>query len=79
MHLFNRKQVRITQSVEEERRLTLLLERAGVETLSRSGSLTNPGRYHGVPGVKNEYAYEYRIYVKKADYDRAERILRENG
>lgn len=35
----------------------------------------NPGRHHGVPFINSSAAFQYRVFVKRKDYDLARRLL----
>jgi len=52
------------------------LEAAGIKTWCRTGSLGSIGRYHGVPGIQADSAYEYKVLVRRKDRDAAEELLR---
>lgn len=73
--LFNRREVRITRSLEEEAKISGALQNAGIETRVLTNSMTNLGRYRGGIGINPDFAYEYRIYVKKSDYEMAKYVL----
>ena len=76
--LFNRKELLITQSLEKRNNVCALLtqEQIPYTTRTRTGSLTQPDRYRGVPFISPDTTYEYRIYVHRKDYERAAFCLR---
>ena len=76
MHIFNRSQLCVTRSQQDADRICGKLTAAGIEFSVRSAQPTNPGRHHGIPGIRHDAACEYRIYVSKKDATRAEQALR---
>jgi len=76
MNIFSRREIYLTRSLDEVDRVTGCLVSNKIDYVIATNSMTNPGRRHGVPNVKIEYAYEYRIYVHKNDYDRAVYLTR---
>ena len=76
MNIFSRREVYLTWSLDEVNWITGRLTSSGIDYGIVTNSMTDPGRMHGVPNVKFEYEYEYRIYVHKNDYDRAMRLIR---
>lgn len=73
--IFNRKEVRVTRRMEEHFQICNLLELNGIPTITRTNSMTNLGRSRGIPGIDADYAYEYRIYVHRKDYEAATNLL----
>lgn len=73
--IFNRREVGITRSLDEESRICNTLQDHNVKYIVRTNSSTNPGRYHGIIGINSNFAYEYRIYVERKDYLEAKKIL----
>ncbi len=65
--VFNRKEILITRDLEALRKCTDDLSAKGIDYKVVTNSLGNPGRYHGIPGIKAESAYEYKVYVNKKD------------
>lgn len=76
LSFLNRKEIRVTRSAQEQYEICSKLECAGISTSVKTNSMTNPGRHHGVPGINSDYAYSYRIYVHRKEYERACYILR---
>jgi hypothetical protein len=74
--IFNRKEVKITRGMEERLEICNLLESNGIPTATRTNTMTNLGRSHGIVGINADYAYEYRIYVHRNNYDAALNILK---
>lgn len=73
--MFFRKEVAITRDVKRCDEIRQRLSAVGIESFVTVNSPTNPGRYHGVPFAKAENSYEYRIYVRRKDGDRACAVL----
>lgn len=75
MNFLTRREVRVTRYAEEQLRVCGVLERNGIQTHVACNAITNTGRHHGVPGIQSDYAYEYRIYVKRKEFGKAKRLL----
>lgn len=73
--IFNRREVYLTRSIEEQQRVCSLLNGQGIETRIISANLGTAGRHHGLPGIDLQSAYGYYVYVHKRDYDKARRAL----
>jgi hypothetical protein len=71
MNILNRKELLLTRDSGELNRALGHLTANGIAYKTATNSVANPGRSHGVPGINAEYAYQYRIYVHKKDYERA--------
>ena len=52
-------------------RIRDILGTKGIRTTVKIGSTFNQGKYHGTPGIDSESSYEYRIFVKRKDYEKA--------
>ena len=75
MNIFNRRDLFITRRLNDLVRVEENLEKNGIKYQVKPGNLINHGKYRGVPGIRMEYAYEYRVYVHKNDYDRAKHVI----
>lgn len=76
IHIFNRKELRITWSMEELAEIRDLLASNGIAyrviTRNRSGI----SRYRtGSTGMRTDVMYQYYVYVKKEDYDKARSLM----
>ena len=47
------------------------LANEGIASFVRMNAMMNPGRMRGVPFINHSAANEYRIYVRRKDYDKA--------
>ena len=65
--VFNRKEILITRDLTMLKKCTDDLEAKGIDYKVVTNSLGNPERYRGIPGIKTENAYEYKVYVNKKD------------
>lgn len=63
--VFNRKEILVTCDFTALKKCTDELYAKGTEYKVVTNSLGSPDRYHGLPAVKTENAYEYKVYVKK--------------
>ena len=73
--MFNRREIIVTRDMNELNRATGCLINNNIEYVTRTNSMTNPGRSHGIPNIRADAAYETRIYVHKNDYDKAMRAI----
>lgn len=74
--MFNRKELIITRSLEEQARVREVLAAEGIDyTVKVNGGhargIASQRSYTGSFGENQEVRYEYRIFVKKNDYERA--------
>ena len=73
--MLGKKEVFITRDLSRCDMVRKMLSNSGIESFVRVNSMGNPERYHGVPFVDSSAAYEYRIYVRKKDYDFAKSMV----
>ena len=73
--MFFKRELATTRDMALYQKITGILRDAGIVYTTITNSPTNPGRYHGVPGIKTEVAYEYRIFVKKKDLEQARYLI----
>ena len=78
IHLFNRKELLTTSNVEQQSRVRDLLAANGIDYRVRVKSNTGGmSRSRTVlPGTRMELMYQYYIYVKKDDYEKAKYFIR---
>jgi len=76
MNIFNRREVFLTRDSNSLSRARNVLESNNIKYKLQVDNLTNPGRYRGMPGIRAEAMYEYRIYVHKSDYEQAIHVIR---
>ena len=75
IHLFNRKELLLTSSMERQASVRDLL--AANKIPYRVKTSSNISRSRGViPGMRMDMLYQYRIYVKKDDYEKAKYLIR---
>ena len=75
IHLFNRKELLLTTRMEHQARVRDLLVANNIPYLVRTSS--NISRSRGVvPGMRMDMLYQYRIYVKRTDYEKARALIR---
>jgi len=75
IHLFNRKELLITSSMEQQARVRDILDANHIPNRVRTSS--NISRSRGViPGMRMDLMYQYRIYVKRSDYEKAKALTR---
>jgi len=75
IHLFNRKELLLTSSMERQARVRDVLAANHIPYRVRTSS--NISRSRGViPGMRMDLMYQYRIYVKRSDYEKAKFLIR---
>ncbi len=75
IHLFNRKELLQTSSMERQARVRDLLDGNKIPYLVRTSS--NVSRSRGmIPGMRMDMLYQYRIYVKRSDYEKAKFLIK---
>ena len=75
MLTLSRKEIRVTRSFEYLNRVLGVLTEKNIEYTVKTNTITNSGRMHGTPFIDSNSAYEYRVYVRKADCDMARRFI----
>ena len=74
IHLFNRKELLLTSSLEHQARVRDLL--AANQIPYRVKTSSNLSRSRTVlPGMRMDVRYQYRIYVKRCDYEKAKHLI----
>ena len=76
--LFNRKELLTTVSMEQQAKVREVLAANGIEYRVRArnntGGLSRSRTV--IPGMKQELLYQYYIYVKRSDYEKAKFLTR---
>lgn len=70
-----RKEILITRELDQVNHIKDILAENDVKYYVTTNSITNPGRHHGVPFINSSAAFQYRVFVKRKDYDLARRLL----
>ena len=80
--LFNRKELTVTYDISEQARIRKLLATEGIDysvktvnRMSASPISTGNRSRTGTYGQNTDAMTEYIVYVKKADYDRATKVI----
>ena len=79
--IFNRKELRITFSMKEQAEIRNALKAEKIEYVTKVINRNSPSPFSsergrtGTLGQNIEKAYEYVIYVRKKDYERAEHVI----
>lgn len=76
MNILNRREILLTRRNDDLNWVTSCLITNDIKYITKTNSITNPGRHHGIPSIKMDYAYEYRVYIHKNDFERAKRAIR---
>ena len=75
IHLFNRKELLLTTSMERQARVRDALAANGIPYQVRVRG--NGARSRTVlPGMRLDAMYQYYVYVKKEDYEKAKYLIR---
>lgn len=78
--ILNRREIAVTFSISEKERITGLLSANEIPYMirvsGRSGGFGGSRSRFGTMGQNMNLDYEYRIYVKKEDYQRAQFCVR---
>lgn len=78
IYLFNRRELLTTTSVERQANVCNILADNKipyrVRVRSNTGGVSRSRMV--MPGTKMEYMYQYYIYVKKTDYEKANFLIR---
>ena len=75
IHLFNRKELLMTTSMERQARVRDILAANNIPYRVRTSS--NISRSRGaMPGMRMDMLYQYHIYVKRTDYEKARFLTR---
>ena len=79
--LLNRKELLLTHSLEQQAKVREILQAEEIDydvktrNSQNRGSISSRRGQHGSFGMNMDAYYEYRIFVKKADYERAEYLI----
>ena len=86
IHLLNRKELLVTFKLEEQARVRDILAANGIDYRVKTVNRASPSPFSsgtrgrsGTFGLRTDAMYEYIIYVKKEDCDRAIRLVRGKG
>ena len=74
IHLFNRKELLLTSSMERQARVRDVLAANNIPYLVRTSSNISRNRTV-IPGMRMDLLYQYRIYVKRVDYEKAKFLI----
>lgn len=83
VNMFNRKELLITYSSEEQARVRNILADNGIDYYTKTMNRMSPSPFAagmrartGSFGIDHKAVYEYRIFVKKEDFERACYLIR---
>lgn len=78
IHLFNRRELLTTANMEYQARVRDALAANGIEyhvrVRSNMGGMSRSRTV--MPGMRMDMMYQYYIYVKKTDYEKAKYLIR---
>ena len=73
--VFNKREIMITRDLSVRNKIGNLLSAQKIEYCVKTNNITNVGRNHGVPFINPDFSFEYRINVKKKDFQEALKII----
>ena len=80
-NILTQKELLLTLDLNRQAEVRKLLSLHGIEyrihtkNLQGSGPFGGEARRTGCLGVKQDYIYEYKIYVQKKEYEQAKRLV----
>lgn len=80
--VFNRKELLVTLDMKRQADICEVLSSKGIDYAVKTTifkvqlQLECKGRVRGNYGIDQKYSYEYKIYVRKEDFDRASSLIR---
>lgn len=80
--IFNRKELLITLDMKKQSEIREILSANNIEYVVKTTNLQSATvvgsqrAYTGNYGINQDYSYEYKIYVRKEDFDRASSLIR---
>ena len=75
IHLFNRKELLMTTSMERQARVRDILASNNIPC--RVCTSSNISRSRGmIPSMRTDLMYQYHIYVKRSDYEKAKYLIK---
>ena len=75
IHLFNRKELLTTANMERQAQVRDTLAANGIDYRVRVKSNLSRSRTV-IPGMRMDMMYQYYIYVKRTDYEKAKYLIR---
>jgi len=83
--IFNRKELFITNDIQKKSKICAMLNDSGIDYDVKVKDIANPSSIMagsrsrtGSFGINSACSYEYKIYVKKEDYDKSLAVVK-NG
>lgn len=78
VNMFNRRELILTHSIDRQAEVRAILSANGIDYQIKTISPPNERGHRGSLGINSDYSYEYRIYVHKNDYEKANYILKKS-
>lgn len=78
--IFNRRELMITMSMDTQAKVRDVLAANHIEysIKTKSHQSSNRGR-KGTAFINTDYSYEYKIYVRREDYERAVMLIQKSN
>ncbi len=73
--MFFKKELFITRDMQYYAKATEILNANGIKYYLKYDSPFQSSRYHGIPSIKTEAMYEYKVYVKSKDFEFAKSLI----
>lgn len=79
VNLLNRRELLLTQSTERQAEVRAILSANGIDYQIKTINLPNQWGHRGSLGIHSDCTYEYKIYVHKRDYEKANYFIRQSN
>ena len=73
---FLKREIRVTRNIDECNKIRELLLENNIQTYVITNKLTKQGRHHGIAFIQMDAAYEYQIFVRRKDWEKANFLIR---
>ena len=79
VNLLNRRELILTQSMERQAEIRSILSANGIDYLIKTINLPNQWGHRSSLGIHSDCTYEYKIYVHKKDYEKADYLIKQSN
>lgn len=73
--MFFKKELFTTRDMQYYTKAIEILSANGIKYYLKAASPFQTSRYHGIPAIKSEAMYEYKVYVKSKDFEFAKSLI----
>lgn len=75
VNLFNRRELILTQSMNRQAEVRAMLSANGIDYQMKTTNPPNQRGHRSSFAIHSNYSYEYKIYVHKKDYEKANYLI----